>query len=204
MAKVKTARKSTWIDMTAMVDVCFLLLTFFMLATKFKPDEAVSVVTPSSVSELKLPESKVMQIVVDKAGRIFFGLDGHDFRVSLLNRIAAKKGLDFTESEKNTFRLVETFGLPFSELKDYLAASNEQRSLLDNTSTGIPIDTAVTAQNELSDWLIEARRATGNQAAITIKGDKDANIQVIKMVVKTLQAQQVNRFSFVTSLEKED
>ena len=41
MPKVKVPRKSTNIDMTAMCDVSFLLLTFFMLTTKFKADEPV-------------------------------------------------------------------------------------------------------------------------------------------------------------------
>ena len=69
MPKVKVPRKSTSVDMTAMTDVAFLLLTFFMLATKFKPDEPVVVDTPSSISEIKLPESGIMQITIDKQGR---------------------------------------------------------------------------------------------------------------------------------------
>ena len=76
MSKVKVPRKSTSVDMTAMTDVAFLLLTFFMLATKFKPDEPVIVDTPSSISEIKLPESDIMLLTIDKDGRVFFGIDG--------------------------------------------------------------------------------------------------------------------------------
>ena len=75
MSRPKIARKSTFIDMTAMCDVAFLLLSFFMLATKFKPDEPVVVVTPSSISQVILPDADIMLITVDAKGRVFFSVD---------------------------------------------------------------------------------------------------------------------------------
>lgn len=70
MPKVKVPRKSTNIDMTAMCDVAFLLLSFFILTTSFKPDEALSVVTPKSVSTTKAEQKDVVLITMDKDGKV--------------------------------------------------------------------------------------------------------------------------------------
>ena len=71
MGKVKIKRKSTLIDMTAMSDVTVLLLTFFMLTSTFLAKEPTVVMTPSSVSEEKVPMNNLVTILVsgkDKPG----------------------------------------------------------------------------------------------------------------------------------------
>ena len=75
MPKFKKARVSVRVDMTPMVDVAFLLLTFFMLTTQFRPPEEVQISLPSSHSAIKLPESKVMLISIGKDDRVFLGFD---------------------------------------------------------------------------------------------------------------------------------
>ncbi len=75
MPKIQKARIPVKIDMTPMVDVAFLLLTFFMLTTQFRPPEEVQIVLPSSHSAFKLPESNVMLITISKDGRLFLGFD---------------------------------------------------------------------------------------------------------------------------------
>jgi len=75
MAKHKTKRLGTRIDMTPMVDVALLLLTFFMMTTQFKPPEDVEVIIPASHSQFKLPESNIMMVYVTKDGKIFLGVD---------------------------------------------------------------------------------------------------------------------------------
>ena len=75
MPKIKKARMSVRMDMTPMVDVAFLLLTFFMLTTQFRPPEEVQIVLPKSHSDFKLPDANVMTITIAKDGRIFLGLD---------------------------------------------------------------------------------------------------------------------------------
>jgi biopolymer transport protein ExbD len=105
MSKVKVPRKSTVVDMTAMTDVAFLLLTFFMLATKFKPDEPVTVTTPSSISEIKLPETDILLLTIDKDSRVFFAMDGESNRLELLDKMAEKYQLTFNDKQKKEFSL---------------------------------------------------------------------------------------------------
>jgi len=75
MPKIKKGRIPVKIDMTPMVDVAFLLLTFFMLTTQFRPPEEVQISLPSSHSAFKLPESNVMLITISKDNRLFLGFD---------------------------------------------------------------------------------------------------------------------------------
>src|SRR5512143_1117186 len=98
MPKVKVPRKSTLIDMTAMCDVAFLLLTFFMLTTQFKSDESVVVDTPSSISEIKLPDTDILNITITRDGKVFFNIDNKNFsRERLLAKISEKyPALQFT------------------------------------------------------------------------------------------------------------
>jgi len=86
MPKIKPKRHGVLIDMTPLVDVAFLLLTFFMLTTQFKPPEEVQINLPSSNSVFKLPESDVMTLSLSKDGRIFLGLDSQRLRGRLFGK----------------------------------------------------------------------------------------------------------------------
>src|SRR3954464_4916104 len=112
MPKIKVPRKSISLDMTAMCDMAFLLLTFFMLATKFKAPETVVIDMPSSISETKIPGKDMMLLSISSDGKVFFGLDGHPYRKELLTLMGEKYNLQFTEEEKLRFSLLENFGIP--------------------------------------------------------------------------------------------
>ncbi|GAB3823063.1 hypothetical protein GCM10028895_29210 [Pontibacter rugosus] len=103
MPKVKVKRKKPSLDMTPMVDLAFLLVTFFMLTTKFAPEESVVVDTPSSVSEIKLPDTNVITLSIDNQDRVFFGVDGQQTKEALLDKMAGKYGVSFTPEEKKRF-----------------------------------------------------------------------------------------------------
>jgi biopolymer transport protein ExbD len=196
MPKVKVPRKSTSVDMTAMTDVAFLLLTFFMLATKFKPDEPVVVDTPSSISEIKLPESGIMQITIDKQGRVFFGITEQTTRADVLQRMAEKYNMKFSAEEVKEFSLQSTIGLPIAQLNSFLKLDAEARKALQ--TSGVPTDST---NNELGDWIWQARLAN-NDIRVAIKGDRDADMPTVKRVIAILQEKKVNRFNFITSMEK--
>ncbi len=195
MAKVKVPRKSTSVDMTAMTDVAFLLLTFFMLATQFKPDEPVQVLTPASVAEIPLPDIDVMLITISDDNRVFFDLQGEHYKYTLLERMGKKYNIEFTEDERKKFSNMSSFGLPIAQLKQYINLSSEQRKSI--ASTGIPCDSLT---NELGDWVWQSR-LTNNNFRVAIKGDREVSYPTIKQVIKTLQEKDVNRFNFITSME---
>lgn len=195
MPKVKVARKSTNIDMTAMCDVAFLLLTFFMLTTKFKPDEPVIVDTPSSVSEIKLPETDILLITVGEDGKVFFGIDGQQTRQEMLRKMSERYKIEFTPEEYHTFALMSNFGMPIANLKQFLNMEPAERDKVDQP--GIPVDSL---NNQLADWIITAR-LSNPKFRIAIKGDRDANYPVIKDVIATLQEKNVNKFNLITSME---
>ena len=92
MPKIKPKRHGVLIDMTPLVDVAFLLLTFFMLTTQFKPPEEVQIELPSSNSQFKLPESDVMTLTLSKDGRIFLGLDSQRLRRRIFGESNELKG----------------------------------------------------------------------------------------------------------------
>ncbi len=204
MPKHKLPRKSTHIDMTAMCDVAFLLLTFFMLATKFKPDEPVVVKTPSSISDVIMPENSIL-LTVDPAGKVFFDFDNKSAKKLLINSVNEAKGLNLTEEEKATFVNGASFGLPFSQMKAYLGvAPMDQKKY---TFTGIPIDTSYMASsNELGYWVVAARYAaqmsdTSKPSSVCIKCDASTPYPKIRDVIKTLTKNEITNFNLLTSLE---
>lgn len=195
MAKVKMAKKGVSMDMTAMVDVAFLLLTFFMLASQFKPKEVVSVLIPASVSEFTIPEKDIMIIALRDDGAVFFGIDGRPNRQKMLEIMAKKYNTTFTPAEVSEFVKMENFGVPFNKLKSLLAMSaNGQMP----AQEGVPTDST---NNQLGDW-IYAARVTNPKIRIAIKGDKSADYPSAKAVINTLQDQNINRFNMITSLRK--
>ncbi|MBW7913919.1 MAG: biopolymer transporter ExbD [Taibaiella sp.] len=201
MAKHQMPKKSTNVDMTAMCDVAFLLLTFFMLATQFKPDEPVTVTTPNSISEIPLPDADIMMITVDPDGRIFFSIDDQKVRKDLIDKLDEQKGLNLTEAEKTNFVIGASVGVPFSQLKSYLAADADQRSKMDKQAPGIPTDTIVTSErHELALWIKEARYSNP-KLRITIKADAKAPYPDIKKVIGTLEGWKIFKFNLITGLK---
>lgn len=205
MPRVKPTRKSTWVDMAPMCDVAFLLLTFFMLTSNFTAKEPVQVTTPSSISEIKIPETNTMKIEVDKDGKVFFGIDGQARRIKMLQKIAKAYNITFTNDELKQFSLVPSFGVPIEKLKLYLSLSSAERDLKEN-AVGIPSDTA---NNQFKAWVQAARAMSREEDVvkdksliIAIKADQATPFPKIKAVMNTLQDIQENKYNLITSLEK--
>lgn len=202
MPHAKLPRKSTNIDMTAMCDVAFLLLTFFMLATKFKPDEPVVVKTPSSISEIPLPDADIMLITVDPKGRTFFSIDNKLMRKSLIENINEYKGLNLTENEMNSFAIGSSVGIPFNQMKSYLSSNPDTQKEIDKAAPGVPTDTSVNSENnELAAWIRSARN-TNPKLRICIKADADASYPDVRKIIKTLEGWKIFKFNLITNLKE--
>lgn len=197
MPKIKVPKKSPSLDMTPMVDLAFLLVTFFMLTTKFRPDEPVVVDQPSSVSEIPLPDKGVIMFTVDGKGRVFWNVEGQQMRKDVLDRLGSHFNMTFDEKEKKRFSVLSSIGMPMNKLKEYLAATDDQRKTLNAETKGIPIDST---NNELAVWVNVTRNAAPRYS-IAIKGDREADIPTIKRVISILQDNKANRFALVTNLE---
>jgi biopolymer transport protein ExbD len=199
MPKVKMPRKSTLVDMTAMCDVAFLLLTFFMLATKFKPDEPVTVVTPSSINTKLLPDSDVIMLTVDKEGRVFFSMDGQPKRQQLIEDLNTQYHLGLTPAEINNFTIGASVGTEIKNLKSYLAIKPAERKK-SGLETGIPSDSA---NNEVAVWIEYARNAQGGNPRLQycIKADNGTPYPKIKEILDTFKDKKIQKLNLVTNLE---
>ncbi len=196
MPKVKIKRKSTAVDMTAMCDVAFLLLTFFMLTSNFIQKEPVAVNTPSSISEIKIPDRNIISILVDAKGKVFFGADGQENRVQLLTKMGAAYNVTFTPAELKEFSLVNKFGVPISLMKSYLALKSEERDLPQN-ALGIPCDSL---DNQFKSW-VSIAKGVNREYRIAIKADQATTYPVIKKLMGSLQDINENRYNLLTSLK---
>lgn len=200
MAELNTkgGKKSTSIDMTAMCDVAFLLLTFFILTATAKAPEVLPVDTPQSTVQTKLPTDNLATITIGK-GKVFFDLKGREVRKKTLELMGDKYELDFSDDDTNKFALMESFGVPIQNLKQILDMKASDRAKAGQP--GIPKDSL---DNQLKEWLLNSRRANidinNKELEIAIKGDAKEEYATIKQVMDILQDQKINNFSLVTGL----
>ena len=200
MGKIKIAKKDTFIDMTAMSDVTVLLLTFFMLTSTFVKKEPVKVVTPSSVSEIKVPEKDVLSILVDKTGKVFMGLDTQQAMDGVLASMADVYGQQFTGAQRTVFMKSQTFGAPMELLGKFLDLDEKERDA-ELANLGIPMDSIDDGHSEFQEWVL-ACRDYSRSMKIAIKADNGTPYSVISRVMTQLQDIRENRYYLLTSLKK--
>jgi biopolymer transport protein ExbD len=202
MAKIKMKKKSTSTDMTAMCDVAFLLLTFFILTATAKVPEVLPVDTPASTVQTKLPNTDLSTLTIGKVNgktAVFFDLQGREVRKKTLEMMGQKYGVKFSEEDSEKFALMESFGVPIGSLKQILDMKSADR--IKAGQPGIPKDSL---DNQLKDWVLFARRANADindkELQFAIKGDAKEQYPAIRQIMDMLQDQQVNSFNLVTGL----
>ncbi|WP_312557029.1 biopolymer transporter ExbD [Empedobacter brevis] len=196
MARVKPKRRGPSMDLTAMSDMAWLLLTFFILTSNFREPEVVPVVTPTSVSNQKMASENMMIIKIDDKGKFLFGLEEKD-RIPALERMGEKYGVKFTDAEKNTFKSIVEFGVPMNEMRNYL---NQPADKQQKYHPGIPLDTIPNKNQELIDWVFEAKEVNPD-IFLAIRGDKKSEYKQFKTLIAQLQAKNMNKFQLITSQE---
>jgi biopolymer transport protein ExbD len=198
MPSVKIKKHVPINDMTPFVDVAFLILSFFMLATKFKPEEPIEVTTPNSVSSQILPEKDAFMVSVDKDGRAFVSVDNPSFRQVLIQNLNETRSLGLTPAEMKAFINAPSVGVPFGQLKNLLAMDPEQVKKV--KQPGIPC--ADSTGGELYYWVRDALSAySGRKLNFLIKADNGTKYPDFKNILNAFKKNDQNKFLLVTSPE---
>lgn len=217
MPKIKVPKSSPSLDMTPMVDLAFLLVTFFMLTATMRTPEPVLVDTPSSISETILPDN-TMLVTIDTAGRVFYNIDGKEVRQKMLERMMNKfPTVKFTQKQIDRFKLMKSFGVPFEQLPAYIDADEKGRKKMDTETKGIPIDT-VDNKDQLSFWInfgrveafiynkanVDNNGGQDQPLRFAIKCDGQAQYKKVDAVIELFKKQDIFRFNLITDLETAD
>lgn len=221
MAKISKPKSAPAIDMTPMVDLAFLLVTFFMLSANFRTDEVVQVDTPSSISEMTMPENVVL-ITVDQGGRVYFGVSGkEEAKQNLLKRMSEKYKIPFSPEQIATFGALTDFGCTIQEMPAFLNMSGDERKrfVAEGKTMAIPTDST---NNQLKDWINFGNMemlAVGEKAyfeakdrglepninefkpKFVLKVDGKAAYLYAKKVIETFRDLKLSNLNFITSLE---
>lgn len=207
MAKIKIKKADVWIDMTPMSDVMVLLLTFFMLTSTFVKNEPVKVNTPGSVSEIKVPEKNVLNILVDKSGKIFMNMDNTSDVQATLEDMEGQFGIQLTGEQTKKFKDDPFWGVPMANLQSYL---NLDKSVMVTKikEYGIPTDsvagkTGESAMSEFQLW-VKAAKNVNPDAKIAIKADENTSYKTVKKIMSELQDMNENRYYLITQYKKSE
>lgn len=220
MAKVSKPKSAPGIDMTPMVDLAFLLVTFFMLSANFRSDEIVPVDVPASIAENVIPNNMLVRVTVDKSGRVFYGIAGkEDTKKNMLLRMSEKYKIPFSNEQVQEFTKLSDIGCSMSQLPAYLSMNEHDRTKFIESSAGVPTDST---NNQLKDWITAGRAellALGESEYMTarekgvdvkvsdfkpkfvLKVDGNADYVYAKKVVETFRDLKENNLSFITSLK---
>jgi biopolymer transport protein ExbD len=221
MANVKMPKGAPTIDMTPMVDLAFLLVTFFMLAANFRSNEPVDVNVPSSIGDEEVPEKTLVLVTVDKGGRLFFNVAGDSsVRAKVLTNMISKYKVNLDKEQFDEYLKITSIGCSMQELKPYLSTDGDGRKKFQ--TLGIPADSL---NNQLKDWINFANLAMleyGKAEFQKAKADEKPNEPVkpedfkpkfvlkvegqaeyirAKMAIETFRDLNLNNLNFVTSLE---
>ncbi len=201
MPRVKIAKKSTETDMTPFVDIAFLILSFFIMATKFKPAEAVPIQTPNSVSSQKLPENDAVMISIDKNDKVYFSImaqrDPESAR-SIIKAAAQSRNVPISDAQVANYFSGDMIGVPFGKLGQFLALSKDDKKAY--IQEGIPVKDS--SNNELYYWIAATRTVfSGKKLQFLIKGDNVSKYPAFEAIIDALKKNDEQKYNLVTMPE---
>ena len=199
MGKIKIQKKDIWIDMTPMSDVMTLLLCFFMLTSTFLTPEPVKVNTPGSVSEVKVPENDVLNILVSPEGNIYLGSENKNTMVAMMETVTDKFGVTLNGLQLKHFKEDAMIGAPMAVFADYLSLDTEKMGE-EIQKLSIPLDSIEGGKSEFQEWVAAARDANPD-IRVAIKADAKTSYAVIKKMMSELQDMNENRYQLITNLD---
>ena len=199
MGKIQIKKKDIWIDMTPMSDVMTLLLCFFMLTSTFLTPEPVKVNTPGSVSQVKVPENDVLNILVSPEGHIYVGSENRNTMNDMLDEVTGKFGVSLTAAQLKNFKEDPMIGAPLSVLPSYLSLEKEKMSE-EIQKLSIPLDSIDGGMSEFQEW-VKAARESNPDIRLAIKCDATTSYAVVKKMMSELQDMNENRYQLITNLD---
>ena len=197
MGRAKIKRGSTNVDMTAMCDVAFLLLSFFILTTKFKPSEAIDVTPPSSVASKIAPEKDAFLVSISKEGKVFITLSDVAMKEDVINELSTTRQLNYSAQDVEKFKKSPFIGVPLNQLKQFINLPADKLQAV--TLTGVPYDST---NNELQAWINAAVNAYKNRKVnFLIKGDNSAKYPAFKGVIDAFKKNEIFKYQLITNPE---
>ncbi|MCD8296726.1 MAG: biopolymer transporter ExbD [Prevotella sp.] len=200
MGKIKIQKKDVWIDMTPMSDVMTLLLCFFMLTSTFVKNEAVKVQTPASISEIKVPETNVLTVIIDNDGKVFLGWDSPDYAQAALDQMTDQWGVSLTPKQIENARKATNIGVSMNDLSEFLMVESNVQNVYQKDK-GVPTDSIDGGMSEFQQWVMFSRDNNGADMKIALKGDEKTSYKVMKKVMSELQDMNENRYYLITTLK---
>ncbi len=201
MPKVNIAKKSTETDMTPFVDIAFLILSFFIMATKFKPAEAVPIQTPNSVSSQKLPENDAVMISIDKDDKVYFSIMSQkdpQLAKDIIKAAAQARNIPITDAQVQGYFSGDMIGVPFNKLGAFLALPADQKKTY--VQEGIPVKDS--SNNELYYWIAATRSVYAGQVVKwLVKGDGTSKYPAFEAVIEALKKNDEQKYNLVTMPE---
>ena len=204
MGKVKIKKQDIWIDMTPMSDVMVLLLTFFMMTSTFVKNEPAKVLTPASVSEIKVPEKDVLNILVDSVGKVFMGMDNQAQIKEVLADMTGSYGVSLNGEQQAKFLQDAMWGVPMGNLSEYLNHDiNEMNALIRGEGAGIPLDSIDGGLSEFQNW-VKAAKGVNDDLKVAIKADGNTPYKTIKLIMNELRDINENRYYLITQYKTQE